>query len=85
MFGKLKSSFFDFKMQVLAFLVFLLSGQVFAADPAATAGSVDFTSLTSSVSFTSVVAVILSIGAAAVVVYLAMAGVRAVWRQLKSV
>lgn len=85
MFYKFKSSCGSFKSKVLAVPVLFASGQVFAADMAKTTGSVDFSSLISSVNFTSVVAVILSIGAAAVTVYLAMIGVRAVWRQIKSI
>ena len=84
MFDKFKSSCGSFKTKVLAVPVLFLSGQVLAA-PTTTTGSVDFTSLTSSVNFTSVVSVILTIGAAAVTVYLAMIGVRAVWRQIKSI
>lgn len=84
-FDKVKNKFSDFKAKVLAVPVFFASGQVFAADTPKTTGSVDFSSLISSVNFTSVVAVILSIGAAAVTVYLAIIGVRVVWRQIKSV
>ncbi|HHY1757398.1 TPA: hypothetical protein ACV19K_002789 [Escherichia coli] len=84
-FEKVKNKFSDFKAKVLAVPVLFASGQVFAAGTATTTGSVDFTPLTTSVNFTSVVSVILSIGAAAVTVYLAVIGVRAVWRQIKSI
>ncbi|HAZ3779271.1 TPA: hypothetical protein J1248_003458 [Escherichia coli] len=85
MFDKLKSYFSVLNMWLLFAFSLFASGQVLAADTTTTAGSVDFSSLTSSVNFTSVVAVILTIGAAAVTVYLAMIGVRAVWRQIKSI
>ncbi|MEB7123789.1 hypothetical protein NEM37_03355 [Escherichia coli] len=84
-FDKVKNKFSVFKAKVLAVPVLFASGQVFAAGTTTTTGSVDFTPLTTSINFTSVVAVILSIGSAAVVVYLAMIGVRAVWRQIKSI
>ncbi|EET4494562.1 hypothetical protein ABRR10_002015 [Escherichia coli] len=85
MFGKLKSHFSGLNMWLLSAFPLFASGQVLAADTTTTAGSVDFSPLTTSVNFTSVVAVILTIGAAAVTVYLAMIGVRAVWRQIKSI
>ncbi|EAA1959936.1 hypothetical protein WCH81_000674 [Escherichia coli] len=85
MFYKFKSSCGSFKSKVLAVPVLFASGQVFAAGTTTTTGSVDFTPLTTSINFTSVVSVILSIGAAAVTVYLAVIGVRAVWRQIKSI
>ncbi|HAV8295220.1 TPA: hypothetical protein JLC23_002522 [Escherichia coli] len=84
-FEKAKNKCSDFKAKVLAVPVLFASGQVFAAGTTTTTGTVDFTPLTTSVNFTSVVAVILSIGAAAVTVYLAITGVRAVWRQIKSI
>ncbi|EEY8704852.1 hypothetical protein E9J80_004080 [Escherichia coli] len=84
MFYKFKSSCGSFKSKVLAVPVLFASGQVFAAGTTTTTGSVDFTPLTTSINFTSVVSVILSIGAA-VTVYLAVIGVRAVWRQIKSI
>lgn len=83
---KVKGKIIGFKTKVLAVPVLFASSQVFASTTATTTtGSVDFTTLISSVNFTSVVSVILSIGAAAVTVYLAMIGVRAVWRQIKSI
>lgn len=85
MFDKLKSYFSVLNMWFLFAFSLFSSGQVLAAGTTTTAGSVDFSTLSNSVNFTSVVAVILTIGAAAVTVYLAMTGVRAVWRQIKSI